>query len=192
MDRQMDKYDESHTQTSRVFFSQCSCQFWNSGKTLQVNFNIYSKARRKSLKIFHFRVTLSLFIKARLGAQSFCDKIGLFSCECKLTFGKKKREPRFALKLIQKWPGVLSTMGDRLEFQGALKLQKNWFWTRQKSGKVPVTLMNVKPRFPFILCGNVVNQTLTLHSALEKWCTSGSWDFHIYFLQIFWNLSLSQ
>lgn len=86
MDRQMDKYDESHTQTSRVFFSQRSCQFWNSGKTLQVNFNIYSRARRKSLKIFHFRVTLSLFIKARLGAQSFCDKIGLFSCECKLTF----------------------------------------------------------------------------------------------------------
>ena len=54
-----------------------------------LNFNTYSRARRKAPKIFHFWVTLSLFIKARLGAQSFRRNVGLFSCEWKLTFARK-------------------------------------------------------------------------------------------------------
>ena len=51
-----------------------------------LNFNTYSRARRKAPKIFHFWVTLSLFIK---GAQSFRRNVGLFSCEWKLTFVRK-------------------------------------------------------------------------------------------------------
>ena len=123
MDRQMDKYDESNTQTIWMFDSQRSCQLWNLEKLL--NFNIYSRARRKAPKIVHFRVTLSLFIKARLGAQSFRHNIGFFSRELKLTLAWKVEDQALASKLIQKWPGVLSTVGKRLEFQGALKLQKN-------------------------------------------------------------------
>ena len=77
----------------------------------------------RHLKLFIFE--LSLFIKARLGAQSFLRNIGFFSRELKLTLAWKVEDQALASKLIQKWPGVLSTVGKRLEFQGALKLQKN-------------------------------------------------------------------
>jgi len=182
MDRQMDKYDESDTQTIWVFYSQRSCQLWNLEKLL--NFNIYSSARRKALKIFHFRVTLSLFIKARLGAQSFRHKIGLFSCEWKVTFAwKVDWGPRLAskkrLNVIQKWPSVLSAVGKRLEFQGALKLQKNWFWTRQKSGTVPVTFNECQTEGSFYSCSGIWSIEHSFYSQYLKMVYLGSWNFHI-------------
>lgn len=160
MDRQMDKFDESHTQTIWVFDSQRSCQLWNLEKLL--NFNIYSRARRKAPKIFHFRVTLSLFIKARLGAQSFRRNIGFFSRELKLTLAWKVEDQGLASKLIQKWPGVLSTVGKRLEFQGALKLQK--ISSEPVKKVVPVTFSECQTKGSFYSYSGIimVNQTLPL------------------------------
>ena len=123
MDRQMDKHDESHTQTIWVFDSQRSCQLWNLEKLL--NFNIYSRARRKAPKIFHFRVTLSLFIKARLGAQSFRRNIGFFLTWIKTYSCVKNWGPSAGFEVNSEMAWCPSTVGKRLEFQGALKLQKN-------------------------------------------------------------------